>query len=139
MAEKNKALLIEVIGQDAVIEGIDFDFEASTYLNVFGGTTLTVTEAERLAANSFKFANCVVTACTDEKIVRQCDENVLASILINPDDDSKIIHGKALVFRKRAGENMGYELFTDDEVTELIDLCDKMIQDFIKETENTEK
>ena len=24
MAEKNKALLIEVIGQDAVIEGIDF-------------------------------------------------------------------------------------------------------------------
>ena len=47
MAEKNKALLIEVIGQDAVIEGIDFDFEASTYLNVFGGTTLTVTEAAR--------------------------------------------------------------------------------------------
>ena len=114
MAEKNKALLIEVIGQDAVIEGIDFDFESTTYLNVFGGTTLTVTDAQRLAANSFKFANCVVTACTDEKIVRQCDENVLASILINPDDDSKIIHGKALVYRKRSGENTPRRLAKED-------------------------
>lgn len=137
MAEKNKALLIEVIGQDAVIEGIDFDFEASTYLNVFGGTTLNVTEAKRLAENSFKFSNCVVTSCTDEKITRLSDDNVIASILINPDDSSKIIKGKALVYRRRKGENLGYELFTDSEVTELIDLCEKMIRDFMEETEKT--
>ena len=132
---KDKALLIEVIGEDAVIEGIDFKFDTSAYFNVFGGTNFTETEAEILASNSFKFSNCVVTYCTDEKIVKQSDENVLASILINPDDSSKIINGKALVYRKNMGDKPGYELFTEDEVTELIDLCDKMVRDFIASME----
>ena len=49
--EKNKALLLEMIGEDAVIEGVDFDFEGTTFANAFGGKTITVNEACRNAHN----------------------------------------------------------------------------------------
>ena len=136
MAESTKkALLIDVIGEDAVVEGIEFDFEAGTFKNVFGGNTITITNADRIAAKSQKFANCAVVHCTDEDINAKSDENALAAVLVATGDALPHIYGKAIVVKQIAGSTSGFELFTDDELTELIDLCDAIVQEYVASQE----
>ena len=130
---RNKALLLEVIGQDAVIEGIEFDFESTTFTNVFGGKTITANEACRIAEASDKYANCVIVHCTDEEICMNADENVLAAILAGKDEKLPEIHGKALLFRQIAGSTSGFERFNDAEINELIDICDEIVSRFAEE------
>lgn len=132
MAEK-KALLMEVIGENAVIEGIEFDFEAGTFKNVFGGSTITITEADRLSAASEKYRKCAVIHCTDEGISEKAGENVLAAILVSTGTELPQIYGKAILVKQVAGSASGFELFTDDEITELIDLADEIIQKYAAE------
>ncbi len=128
--ENKKALLVEVIGEDAVIEGVDFDFEQSTYINVFGGKTITITPADRLAAADSAFADCVVVHCTDESIKQKGRENILAAILATPSPDVPMIYGKALVMHRLAGSVSGFELFTDEKLNRLIDTIDTMAQNY---------
>ncbi len=129
--ETKKALLIDVIGENAVIEGIEFDFEASTFKNVFGGDTITITNADRIAAKSQKFAGCAVVHCTDEGISEKSEENALAAVLVATGDALPHIYGKALVVKQIAGSASGFELFTDADLTELIDLCDVIVQEYV--------
>ena len=137
MAENSKkALLLDVIGEDAVIEGVDFDFEAGTFKNVFGGDTITITNADRIAAKSQKYANCAVVHCTDKDINAKCDENALAAVLVSTGDAVPHIYGKALLVKQIAGSTSGFELFTDSELTELIDLCDVIVQEYVASQEN---
>lgn len=131
--EKNKALLLEMIGEDAVIEGVDFDFEGTTFANAFGGKTITVNEACRIKAASERFGNCVVLHCTDEEITSKMSENVLAGVIAGEGEKLPKIYGKALVFRQLIGTKSGFECFTDSEINELIDLCDEIVRKFVEE------
>lgn len=135
MNEKNKALLLEVIGEDAVIEGIEFDFESGTFANVFGGRTITVNEACRIAAADGRFSNCVVVHCTDEGIDKKADENVLAAVMAGEGEKLPHIYGKALLLRQVMGSASGFERFSDSEINELIDLCDKIVCEFAESQE----
>ncbi|MGN0665855.1 MAG: hypothetical protein ACI4KF_04945 [Huintestinicola sp.] len=130
-----KALLLEVIGEDAVIEGIEFDFEQGTFTNVFGGKTITVNEACRLMDKADRFGNCVVVHCTDDEIIKNTDENVLAEIVSGKGEKLPEIHGKALLLKQVAGSVSGFELFSDNEINELIDLCDVIVREFAAEQE----
>ena len=132
---RTMALLLEVIGEDAVIEGISFDFEATTFSNVFGGKTITVTEACRVADLSEKYANCVIVHCTDEGIDKVASENVLAEILAGRDEKLPSIYGKALMFRQIAASTSGFERFSEQEINELIDISDDIVRRFAEEQE----
>lgn len=125
-----KALLVEVIGEDAIVEGIDFDFEQGTYINVFGGKTITITPADKLAAAEKDFTESVIVHCTDEAAKQAGRENILAAILYSPSEDVPMIYGKALIMRRLAGSVSGFELFTDAELSRLIDVIDKMAQEY---------
>ncbi|MBQ8780803.1 MAG: hypothetical protein IJZ72_03935 [Oscillospiraceae bacterium] len=128
-----KALLMEVIGENAVIEGIEFDFEAGTFKNVFGGNTITVTEADRLSSVSEKYKGCAVIHCTEEGISEKAEENVLAAILVSTGAELPQVYGKSILVKQIAGSASGFDLFTDDEITELIDIIDEMIQKFAQD------
>lgn len=130
LAETKKALLVEVIGEDAVVEGVDFDFEQSTYLNVFGGRTITITPADRLAAADSGFSECVIVHCTDISVKQKGKENILAAILATPSEDVPMIYGKALIMRRLAGSVSGFELFDDDKLNKLIDVIDEMARNY---------
>lgn len=134
MSEK-KALLMEVIGENAVVEGIEFDFEAGTFKNVFGGNTITITETDRISAASEKYRNCAVIHCTDDGISEKAEENVLAAILVSTGTELPHIYGKAILVRQVAGSASGFSLFSDGEITELIDLCDDIIRRYAEEND----